>query len=237
MLDDVVEVLEMLPNKPADSDVLQDCLEGAIGGLVSGCGTLDGDIVDVGDCVLGNLRLEDVCYVVMEDGDSISPTHREFGETEGTVWGLESCVVVGGFGESAFIVSDIQVEHSSTGMTCELLGDLFSEGSDTGVLYRDGIERFETVHRTNGVGFFLCYAEPARAVQGVGALVHAGIHLCPNDFANLIVDTQRYRNVLLNPGGVCNDGHFDWWEEVLTEVTVLRVVPSEPFILERHEMV
>ena len=138
---------------------------------------------------------------------------------------------------SAFIVSDIQVEHSAAGMTCELLSDLFSEGSDAGVLDCDGIERFETVYGTNCVGFFLCYTEPTRAVRGVGALVHAGIHLHPNDFANLIVDTQRYWNVLLNPGGVCNDRDFDWREEVLAEVTMLRVIPSEPFVLERHEMV
>ena len=68
-------------------------------------------------------------------------------------------------------------------------------------------------------------------------LVYAGIHLCPNDFADLIVDTQRYRNVSLNPGGVCNDGDFNRQEEVLVEVTTLGVVPSEPFVLETHEMV
>ena len=78
-----------------------------------------------------------------------------------------SGVVAGCFGESAFVVSDVQVEHSSAGATCELLGDLFGEGSDTGVLDCDSVERFETVDGTNGVSFFLCYAEPARAVRGV----------------------------------------------------------------------
>ena len=107
----------MLPNKLVDSAVLRDCLEGAVGGLVSGCGTSDGDIVDVGDRVLGNLWLKDVRYVVVEDRDSVSPTHREFCETEGAVWGLESGVVAGCFSESVFVVSDIQVEHSATGMT------------------------------------------------------------------------------------------------------------------------
>ena len=68
-------------------------------------------------------------------------------------------------------------------------------------------------------------------------LVYAGIHLHPNDFANLIVDTQRYQNVSLNPWGVCNDGDFDRREEVLMEVTALGVVPSEPFVMERHEVV
>ena len=101
----------------------------------------------------------------------------------------------------------------------------------------DSVEWFETVDGTNGVGFFLCYAKPVRAVRGVRALIYTSIHLRPNDFANLIVDTQRYQNVLLNPGGVCDDGDFGWWEKVLTEVTVLGVILSEPFILERHEMV
>ena len=167
MLDDVVEVLKMLPNKVADADVSRDGLKGAVRGLVSHCGTADGDIVNIGDCVLGNLWLKDMHHVIVEDGDSISPTHREFGETEGTIWGLESGVVMGHFGESMFIVSDIQVKHSSTGTTCKVLGNLFGEGSDTGMLDCDGIEGFETVDRMNGISFFLCYAEPARAVQGV----------------------------------------------------------------------
>ena len=100
----------------------------------------------------------------------------------------------------------------------------------------DGIEGFEAVDWANGVGFFLRYAEPARAVRGVGALVYTGIHLRPNNFAYLIVDTWRYQNVSLNPGGVCNDGDFDRWEKVLMEVTALGVIPSEPFVLERHEV-
>ena len=36
---------------------------------------------------------------------------------------------------------------------------------------------------------------------------------------------------------MCNDRDFDWQEEVLAEVTVFGVVPSKPFVLERHEMV
>ena len=155
---------KVLPDEAADPAVPWDCLEGAVGGLVSRGRTLDGDIVNVGDRVLGNLRLRDVHHIVVEDGDSVSPTHREFGETEGAIQGLESGVVAGRFGKHAFIVSDIQVEHPSAGTTCELLGDLFSEGSDAGVLDCDGVERFETVDGTNGVGFFLCYAEPARVV-------------------------------------------------------------------------
>ena len=227
----------MLPDEAANAAVLRNCFEGAVGGLVSRCGTSDGDIVNVGDRVLRNLRLKDVHHVVVEDGDHVSPTHREFGETEGAVRGLESGVVTGCFGESAFIVSNVQVEHSAAGTTCELLGDLFGEGSDAGMLDGDGVKGLKTMDGANGVGFFLRYAEPARAVRGVRALVYTGIHLCLNNFANLIVDTGWYRNVSLNPRGVCDDGNFNRREEVLAEVTALGVDPSEPFILERHEMV
>ena len=132
----------MLPDEATNATVLQDCFEGAIRGLVSHCGTTNGDIVNVGDHVLRNLWLKDVCHIVMEDGDSISPTHWEFGEMEGTVSCLESGVVMECFSESAFIISDVQVKHPTTGTTCELLGDLFGEGSDARMLDRDGIEWF-----------------------------------------------------------------------------------------------
>ena len=154
----------MFPNKVADATVLWDCLKGAIGGLVSCCGTANGDVVDVGDCVLRNLWLKDVHHVLMEDGDSASPTHQECGEMKGAVWCLKSGVVTGCFSESTFIISNIQVKHSSAGMTCKLLSNLFGEWSDARVLDRDGVERLETVDGMNGVGFFLWYAEPVRAV-------------------------------------------------------------------------
>ena len=138
----MVKVLKILPNKMADAAVLQDGLKGAISSLVSHCRIMNGDVVDVGDRVLGNLQLKDVHHVVMEDGDCISPTHQEFGETKGAIWHLESGVIAGCFGKCTFIISNIQVEHSPTGLTCKLLSDLFSEGSDAGMLDRDGIEGF-----------------------------------------------------------------------------------------------
>ena len=76
MLDDAIEVLKVPPDEVVDPTVLQDCLKGAVSCLVSRCGTSDGDIIDVGDCVLGNLQLKDVCHIIVEDGDSVSPTHR-----------------------------------------------------------------------------------------------------------------------------------------------------------------
>ena len=150
----------MLPNEMADAAVFWHGLKGAIGGLVSRCRTTDGDIVNVGDRVLGNLWLKDMHHVVMEDGDSISPTHQEFGEPEHSIWCLKGGVVTRCFGEHTFIIANIQVEHSSAGMTCELLGNLFSERSDARVLDHDCIEGFEAVGWMKHFSFFLGYAEP-----------------------------------------------------------------------------
>ena len=85
----------MLPDEVANAAVFRDCFEGAVGGLVSRCRTSDGDIINVEDHVLGNLQLKDVCHIVVEDGDRISPTHWEFGEMEGAIWCLESGIVTG----------------------------------------------------------------------------------------------------------------------------------------------
>ena len=67
-------------------------------------------------------------------------------------------------------------------------------------------------------------------------LVYAGIHLHVNDFADFVIDAGWYWNVLFNPGCVHDDGDFDGWKEVLTEMTMLKVIPSESFILECHEI-
>ena len=143
-----------------DTTVLQDCFKGAVRGLISHCGTVNGYIVDIGYGVLWNLWLKDVHHVIIEDGDSVSPTHQEFGEMQCTVRCLESGVVAIGFGKRTFVVA----KHSSAGMTCELLRNLVGERSDTRVLDHDGVEGFKTVDRVNNISFFLCYAEPAQAV-------------------------------------------------------------------------
>ena len=151
----------MLPDEAVDAAILQDGFKGAIRGLVCHCGAANGYIINVGYGVLWNLWLKDVCYIVMEDGDCISPTHWEFGEMECTVRCLKGGVVVRCLSEHVFVVADIKVKHSSTSTTCELLSDLFGERGDAGVLDCNCVEGFEGVDQENHIGFFLCYPEPA----------------------------------------------------------------------------
>ena len=85
------------------------------------------------------------------------------------------------------------------------------KGGDAGVLDSNCVKGFEAVDQANCISFFLRNAEPAWAVQRVEVLIYAGIHLRLNNLANFVVDTQQYRNVALNPGGVCNDWDFNRW--------------------------
>ena len=150
----------MLPDKVADAAVLQDGFEGTVGGLVHGCGAKNGHIINVWYSILGNVWLKDMCNIIVEYGYCICPTHWEFGQTECAIQCLNHGVVARGFSECMLIVAYIQVEHPSTGTTCKLLSNLFSEWSDTGMLDCDAIEGFEAMDWVKGFSLFLGYAEP-----------------------------------------------------------------------------
>ena len=70
-----VQVLKMLPDEVEDAIVLRDCPEGATLALIHSHGAVDGHIIDVGNGELGNLQLKDMCDIVMENQNSVGPTH------------------------------------------------------------------------------------------------------------------------------------------------------------------
>ena len=57
------------------------------------------------------------------------------------------------------------------------------------------------------------------------------------NLANFVVDAGWYLDVAFDPRRVRDDRDFDRREEVFTEMTPLRVIPGESFILENHEVV
>ena len=84
----------MLPDEAADAAVLQDCLEGAIWPLIHSCGAMDGHVVNVGNVELRNLWLKDMCDIIMENRNSIGPTHGQLRKAECTIRRLEHCIIV-----------------------------------------------------------------------------------------------------------------------------------------------
>ena len=125
---------------------------------------MNGHVGNVRYSILGNFWLKDMHNIVVEYGYCICPTHQEFGHTECAIQCLKHGVVVRGFSECVLIVAYIQVEHPSTGTTCELLTNLFSEWSDTEMLDCDSVEEFEAMDWAKGSSLFLGYTEPAQGV-------------------------------------------------------------------------
>ena len=92
-LDDAVEVLKMLPDEAADTAVLWDCLEGAVLALIHSCGVADVHVVDVGNGELGNLWLKNMSNVIVENWNSIGPTHGQLHMVEHAIQRLECHIV------------------------------------------------------------------------------------------------------------------------------------------------
>ena len=69
--------------------------------------------------------------VVVEYGDRVRPAHWKGDEPHGTIWSLEGGEIAGRFRNSAFVVADVEVEHSSAGVAGEVLANLVGEWSDS----------------------------------------------------------------------------------------------------------
>ena len=69
-------------------------------------------------------------------------------------------------------------------------------------------------------------------VRGIGLFVHTCIDFYTNYPTNFIIDARWYWNILLYPRGMRYNGDFDGREKVFAKMTMLQVIPSEPFILE-----
>jgi hypothetical protein len=89
-MENAVDVVEVLPYKPAHLIVVRDRLESAVNGLVASCGPLDATIIHKGPCNIRDFRLEDEGDVLMEYCTSIRPTLRQAGQLNCAYGGLDS---------------------------------------------------------------------------------------------------------------------------------------------------
>ena len=77
----------------------------------------------------------------MEYGYGVSPSHQKRDKSECSERGLECCKVTRRLCKTALVISDIKVKHTSASMTGEVLAYLVSEGSYSGMLNGDFVER------------------------------------------------------------------------------------------------
>ena len=97
---------------------------------------------------------------------------------------------------------------------------------------RDGVEWFEAMDDSETLAVLLDDAEPSGSICGVGGFVDTGVHLPSDDGAYFVVESGRYRNILLDPRRMRNYWKLDWREEVCSESTALEVGPCETLILD-----
>ena len=81
--------------------------------------------------------------VIVEYRNGVSPSHRQSCESESAEWTLEGREVTRRFSDSAFIIADEKVHHSSAGTTCELFSKLFCKGRNTRMGDSDCVEFLE----------------------------------------------------------------------------------------------
>jgi len=81
-LDDPVDVLEVLPDETPDAGVFVKCFIRAVGVLIICVGSLDGNVVDKGNCDVRDFGSQDVGDILVKNRDRVSPTHRQSDKTK-----------------------------------------------------------------------------------------------------------------------------------------------------------
>src|SRR6267154_3035931 len=231
-----IKTLEIFPYEVADSRVLGDCLVRTVVLYIARSRTSNRYIVDVGYGRVGYLALQNICDVVMEYGNRIRPTHWKCNQAKHSEGCLKRGVISRGLIDSSLVVAYVEIEDAATCTACEVFGKLFRERRNTGMLYRDGVERFETMNYAKRGSSLLEDCKPSRAIRRVRTFVDTGVDLRLYDFAHFFVYAWRNRHVAKDPRFVFDDGHYNGQEEVFAESPSFGVIPCETHILYTHEM-
>ena len=135
-----VDVVEVFPDKAANTIILRDGLESPSRGLIARSGSFDACVVDKGFSDLRYLWLEDEGDIAVEDGDRVGMTLGEDGTPFCAEGRLEGGEITRGDVEGAVVVSNKQIEHRVTRASGHTFNELVDKGRDGGVANGDGIE-------------------------------------------------------------------------------------------------
>ena len=93
MLHYLINILEVFPNEAVNAAIFWNSLEDSIIILISRCRATNRYIVDIWNGIFWNFRLKDVSYIIVEYGNCVCPSHRQFSEVKHTVGCLKGCIV------------------------------------------------------------------------------------------------------------------------------------------------
>src|SRR6267154_1178360 len=142
----------------------------------------------------------------MEYRNRICPTHWKCNQAKRYERCLKRGIISRGFIDSSLVVAYVEIEDAATCTACEVFGELLCKRRNTGMLYRNGVERFETMNDAKRGSSLLEDCKPSRAIRRVRTLVDTGVDLRLNDFAHLVVYAWRNRHVAKDPRLVFDDG-------------------------------
>ena len=145
-IEDSVDVLEVLPDKAPDPRVPHDGLVSPVGALVNRLRPPEGYVVDIQHSVVRNFLLEDVCHIIVEDGDRVRPTHRQCRESMHSKGCLEGGQVSRTLCELTFVVPHVEVEDSNACVACESLDEMLGNRWDSQMLNGDGIQGLQAMY-------------------------------------------------------------------------------------------
>src|SRR6267154_2910633 len=172
----------------------------------------------------------------MEYRNRICPTHWKCNQAKHSEGCLKRSVISRGLIDSSLVVANIEIEDAATCTACEVFSELFRERRNTGMLYRDSVEWFETMNDAKRGSSLLEDCKPSRAIRQVRTFVDTGVDLRLNDFAYLVIYAWRNRHVVKDPRFVFDNRHYNGREEVFAEAPSFGVVPCKAHILYTHEM-
>lgn len=186
---------------------------------------------------MGDFETQDIRDIVVEDGDRITPPHREGAMVQCTERSLEGGEVAQVHRDEPLVIANIEIKDKAARPSSKLFREVVWCGWDSAMLNGDLVEQLEAVDEAERVLVLLENAKPAQAIGGIGGLIHARRNLLFDDVADFVVEPWGYRDVALDPRRVRNHWKLHRREELGLEAPALIVVPREGLILLTEEVV
>jgi hypothetical protein len=227
VVEDVMEVEQVLPDKLLNARVIWDGLILTTVDFVLRCRSFDAAVVSVWPGDMGDLRFQQEGDILMKDHPSVGLALRKAGKVHSTDGWLNGGEVMGGNVESMVVIAHKQVEHAVTCSACHGFNKLVSQRQDSWISDHDHIEGLKIAHKMQCTAL-LFHAEPLWVIWGIRMLIYTSCELILKYLDDLTQNASWDGDVSVGPGDVFDNRNLYWWEILVSELTLLVLCPSKP---------
>jgi hypothetical protein len=100
---------------------------------------------------------------------------------------------------NALVIGNKEIKTGVTGTGSEGFYQLFCDGRDGDISDGDGVEQMEVMYDTEGAPIAFDYAKPSGTVSGIGRFIRTGHYFVMDNFDELVMETRRDGDVLVDP--------------------------------------